>query len=94
MFVEICRWVLGGVLTGCFLLVVIANLRLVLHWFQQGNTSLIPIIGGVCGVFGFLLIPHSAFHVYWFLPLVVDPGSLPLVLLASVHWIKAWQEGR
>ncbi|HUE37340.1 MAG TPA: hypothetical protein VMO20_08115 [Candidatus Acidoferrum sp.] len=39
--------------------------------------SWIPLLGGVCGVFGLIVIPVESAHKLCWLPLLLDYGSLP-----------------
>lgn len=47
------------------------------HVRKQEASSWIPLLGGVFGVFGLLLLPFEAVHRWWWVPLCLDWGSLP-----------------
>lgn len=46
--------------------------------------SLLPIVGGCAGVIGLWLLPLAQFHRFWWVPLVVDLGCVPLLISAIV----------
>ena len=77
--------------TGVFLLALISliaivnNLRLALQWLAvRKRGSLVPLVGGVCGAVALLIVPNPAARIWWWLPLVLDPGSVSTGL--SVAW--------
>jgi len=47
---------------------------------KQNAGSWIPLIGGTFGVIAFLISPISGLQKYWWLPLIIDMGSLPGML--------------
>ena len=57
---------------------------------KQVGFSCIPILGGLLGCIGLLLIPRV--RLFAFLPLVADPGCLPmllaLVLFIAAHYVR------
>jgi hypothetical protein len=57
---------------------------------KQVGFSCIPILGGLLGCIGLLLIPRV--RSFAFLPLVADPGCLPmllaLALFIAAHYVR------
>jgi hypothetical protein len=62
-------------------IVIAANARIMLRWIAyRERSSLTPVIGGVSGSIAFLLLPGGALAKWSWIPLIVDCGSLPLIL--------------
>ena len=49
--------------------------------------SLVPLVGGVSGALAILLWPAPVVHVWFWVPLVIDLGSLPILFMLLV-WLK------
>ncbi len=54
--------------------------------------SLIPVLGGLFGAVAFATIPIIALNSFWWLPLIVDLGCLPLLVMTGSY--LAWQAYR
>jgi hypothetical protein len=57
---------------------------IVLNWYcvllfaiKRKYCSWIPLIGGVLGSVGFYLSPFDLLHGHWWIPLILDWGSVP-----------------
>lgn len=60
---------------------VLANWSLLVRYLRGGaRSSLVPFVGGFFGVGAALLSSDPAVRRYWWVPLIVDPGSIPIVL--------------
>ncbi len=85
--VDVLHW---SACAGLLLVWVVAgasNALIVLLWLlKRRRASLIPIVGGLAGAAGLLLSPLGALHKWWWVPPVVDPGTLPLVV-PTVVWV-------
>jgi hypothetical protein len=44
---------------------------------RERTSSWIPIVGGLCGVAAALIVPFPLAKQFWWLPLLLDWGSLP-----------------
>jgi hypothetical protein len=54
----------------------------------KGGT-LIPIIGGVFVAIAFATVPLEVLHSFWWVPLIVDLGCVPLLVLTGSY--LAWR---
>ena len=51
---------------------------------------MVPFIGGILGCMAVILVPLNGFGSYWWIPLFVDIGCVPFVLLAPVFFIMRY----
>ncbi|MFN7935382.1 MAG: hypothetical protein U0R19_18785 [Bryobacteraceae bacterium] len=76
---------MGWLLVAIFALVSAGNLAIVYRWLVlKVHGSLVPLIGGVAGAAACILLPVDWLRRWWFVPLLVDPGSLPLMSITAV----------
>ena len=70
-------------------LFILANFLIVAKWymFKRPSTT-IPLIGGLFGMAGMLLLPNRIFITYCWLPLILDLGCLPLCSCVIIDRIK------
>jgi hypothetical protein len=80
--IQLTVWVLMVLVSGYVILCNgwIAMAGLVT---RRNQPSLVPIVGGLVGAAAFAWAPWERINRLWWLPLVVDLGSLPYLLLAS-----------
>jgi hypothetical protein len=74
------------------LLLFLGGWAMITNWvipLRPKGGSLIPVIGGVFVAIAFVTIPFKVLHGFWWLPLIVDLGCLPLLVLAGGHF--AWR---
>ena len=71
---------LGALLTGGNYIGLVHARR------TQVGFSCIPLLGGVLGCVGFLLLPRL--RLFAFVPLLVDVGCLPMLLASLVHLLR------
>jgi hypothetical protein len=57
---------------------------LVRYVVSKRKGSMIPFLGGVAGSVGVVVSPEPALRPFWWLPLLVDPGSVVFVVSALV----------
>jgi H+/Cl- antiporter ClcA len=63
--------------------VVVMNWFVVFQWmFAKKHSSWIPLVGGVIAALGVGLIPNTEARSYWWIPLILDWGSVPGLLHA------------
>ena len=84
--VQSLRWAVSVSLLTVFLVAAVSNIAMVLvkHLRREG-ASLIPAMGGLAGMIGVLLLPVSGAGWYWWVPLLADIGSIPLIAL-TLGW--------
>ena len=76
------RWLFSILLMAMGITIVVSNWLLVVGYFLRKNRgSPIPFLGGIFLSVGLLLLPVRSPGFLLYLPLLVDYGSLPLVLL-------------
>jgi hypothetical protein len=51
------------------------------------HVSPIPLIGGVCDAFGLLLIPLQIARRWFWLPLILDVGCVPISLAGLLYYV-------
>ena len=88
--------VLRAVVAGLLLFVSAWILLLNTHVFVRGyvlrrpSGSWVPFVGGLAGALGLLIVPVAAFHEYWWVPLVIDWGSIPGTLFTILFYLRRW----
>jgi hypothetical protein len=66
----------------------------VIIWvFRKKNYSLVPLIGGTFGAVGCALAPNKISR-FWWLPLVLDPGTLLMVYCIPVAIVLIWRASK
>ncbi len=75
-------WIVAGILLTLFVLLSLGNATSVVAslWGKQ-PISAVPFLGGLAGVCGFLVVPISWLGRRWWLPLIVDYGSIPILVI-------------
>ena len=70
--------------------VIVINWRFVWRYYIKGETgSLIPIIGGVLGALVVWNVStNPTVRRLWWIPLVIDCGSIPLLLMTVLFWVR------
>jgi hypothetical protein len=75
---------------GC--IVIIGNWWVPIKYYvlkrRERSISCMPIVGGVLASFGLLLSPYSWLHEFFWIPLVVDIGCLPMILAYILLLLK------
>ncbi len=73
---SVIHWVGLALTSAVAILAIGGNL-----WTVLGRKpgSLAPFIGGVCGMYTLATGPFPALRPYWWVPLVIDAGSIPTV---------------
>ena len=75
---------MGWLLAAVFATVTFGNFAIVYRWYlRKQRGSLVPVIGGLAGAAACFLLPMSGLCDWWLLPLVIDPGSAPLMLYTA-----------
>ena len=89
---EIILWALAAVFAAGFLAVNYANLQLLRGKYARldgSNPSPVLIVGGIFGVLSCLIAPDETLRTYFWVPLVLDLGTGPYVLVAVIAFTAA-----
>ncbi|MCE5306296.1 MAG: hypothetical protein LLG20_01515 [Acidobacteriales bacterium] len=79
------RWVLGTVLAMVFLVVAAGNVWTVIGFLvKRERNSAVPLVGGLCGVAACFLLPVPLAGDWWWLPLLLDYGSVPVFSVSAI----------
>lgn len=74
-------WILASVLIGFFGLIAVGHAYCLIRYFTKHvRFSVVPLLGGVLGALGFYVAPAVALQKLWWLPLLIDYGSVPSVI--------------
>jgi hypothetical protein len=87
----IVLWIISGILVALSLYVICGNLWITFGGLikkREKSESLIPIIGGMLGVFGFLIMPLNGISFYWWIPLIADLGCGMLLIAVVFEQIR------
>lgn len=81
------RWVLSIPLFAMFCWMAVVHAHTFIVGFFRESPSMIPLFGAVFGSLAILIAPWADMHKWWWVPFVVDCGSLPLLLRTAVYAI-------
>jgi hypothetical protein len=83
------RWFFATVFLLLFFLLAVANAYSVAASFwHKRHISAVPFFGGIAGVLGFLVTPVKHVNEWWWLPLIVDYGSAPVLLAFFISRLR------
>ena len=83
------RFSIAAVLLLLFGVAAIGNIILALDArFRGKRHSLAPFLGGAAGAVGAMVSPYPLLQAYWWVPLVADIGTVPLLAVTLV-WVLA-----
>jgi hypothetical protein len=91
----IFRWTMAVLLSTVFVALAAANAIFIVGNLKCGKKrSWLPLLGGTAGSLALVVAPAPALNSAWWVPLLVDPGSVPgvvttLVILLVRHVRKA-----
>jgi len=86
------RWIGAFLLLLAFLWIAWLNIKVAFKAYvlREPTPSWIPFLGGISGLLGVLCLPVDGARLWWWLPLVLDWGSMPGTLLALLwHGVRA-----
>jgi hypothetical protein len=92
--------ILGWGFGGALLLISIwlSTMNAIIAWKlyvrKVPAPSWIPVMGGMCGVFGLIFIPGELAHKLCWLPLLLDYGSLPGFLHTAIFYVIYYSRRR
>lgn len=88
------RWIVFIIGTAIMLGCMAANLATLYGYLtKRERGSMIPLVGGASGAVAIAFGPFGAAAGYWWLPLVVDPGSL-IWLVATARSFFSKSDGQ
>lgn len=81
---SIMLWTISSLLIALSIYLVVMNGMVFLnnYVFKKQWVSAIPIIGGISGAVGLALVPIHDIWRFAFIPLIIDWGCLPVVLVS------------
>lgn len=84
---DLVPWILPLLLSAFFLLAACANAAAIMpsrRNRESGSVSMVPIAGGVAGAIGFSIAPNDTVRSLFWVPLLLDIGCVPYLMLAGV----------
>jgi hypothetical protein len=80
------RWVISPLLLIGFGYLAMMNGRICLNNYllKKKWTSAVPVIGGVFGMIGTVILPIEGSWKYCWIPLLADWGSLPVIVASLI----------
>lgn len=89
------RWGAGSVLLAAFVWLAVMNAIVFVkrHVLKRKAPSWIPLLGGIFGVGACYVLPIGDFRWWWFMPLVVDWGSLPGIVDSLAFHLRRCASG-
>jgi len=57
------------------------------NFYVKRNVSWVPLVGGFFGVLALLETPIAGAHRWWWVPLIIDPGSAPGLLWTAAFFL-------
>jgi hypothetical protein len=86
---SVLKTALSVLLASIALAAVLGNARTVFRYINSKRTgSLVPLIGGLSGAGAMLMGPYPHLYRWAWIPLAFDPGSLPMIAVAMVFWLR------
>jgi hypothetical protein len=84
-------WIVSILLLGVFLYIALLHAALIfsVYVLKQKGSSMVPLFAGICGALGIVLLPVKGSAKYWWLPLLLDYGSIPLLLHTLLNNCKS-----
>jgi hypothetical protein len=86
----VLRWSAAAVLAAVGGWVIAVNWMIVLRL----GGSLVPLVGGLLVALAVALVPWEGLRGWWWVPLVVDWGCMPMLVLTVVGEVWRWLSAR
>ena len=76
---ETLRWIGTAIVAASFVGLSIYNWRFFLHKIRRGDTRMSPVpwVAGAAGMLALWLCPLDSAFTWWWVPFVIDFGSIP-----------------
>lgn len=89
---PVLQWLVSGLLVVIFALCTVANAHLLVRSLRAGPDervpSLVPLVGGMAGAIGLTIAPMDELHAYAWLPLLLDIGCGPYLVLCAIALLR------
>ncbi len=84
------RWILGIVLLTLAFYIAVLNWKqfVLAHLLGRSARSWIPLLGGVAGSAGLIVVPSNTMNSLWWIPPLIDWGCIPGLLFTCVWHMK------
>jgi hypothetical protein len=83
------RYILGSLLILFFAGCALSNASVVWNYFRKGATgSMIPLLGGIAGAASGFVFSLSQRQWFWWIPLVLDTGSVAWLILGCTSILR------
>ena len=83
------RWILFFAAAFFGATFVVANWHGLLAWLiKRKRSSAIPLLGGALLAFAIVVAPGQSVRWLWWLPLILDPGCLLLLVTTALFWLR------
>jgi hypothetical protein len=81
--------VISILLIAIFGLIAFGHICCLVRFLVKGTTfSVVPLVGGILGGVGFFLAPYATLRHFWWLPSILDYGSVPSLVSLSVALVR------
>ena len=90
----ITMWWVSLIFLSLFAFCAVINLVIAINNYLLGKkwVSMVPLVGGVAGVVGCLTFPSGKLFFYWWVPLLLDYGSIPItahtLVFILTHYLR------
>jgi hypothetical protein len=92
---SMVRWILFLVAAFLGAVFVVANWHGLLAWLiKRRGTSAVPVIGGAFLALAMAIAPGPSARSLWWLPLVLDPGCLLLLVTSGFFWLRGGYDSK
>lgn len=83
-------WMIGALCAVVFALLAFFNAWTVANYFRtRKHVSAIPLVGGIAGAIALSILPVNHLASWWWLPLLLDYGSLPMFVYFFARHVTA-----
>jgi hypothetical protein len=73
-----------------FLLAAIANAQMLIRRMRgPSGPSLVPVLGGLSGMVGMLIMPWPSVRIWAWVPLLLDVGSVPIIAMTLFYLARS-----
>ncbi|HPF41135.1 MAG TPA: hypothetical protein P5081_18045 [Phycisphaerae bacterium] len=88
------RWIVGILALLFAAACALTNYAIIYQWYRhRRRASMIWAAGSIAGVIGCLLTPIDGLRVWWWIPLIVDPGSVGFLMIGYVVHVLRGRRG-
>lgn len=93
---DAVRYIFAFILFTGFAYMAVVNWRICYanYFKRDGFTSVIPLLGGALGAFSILLVPVDGSNDWFWVPLFLDWGTVPVFFVSAIAASKSLFFGR